>query len=61
MLLVGKQRWFNGGAPTKCARCREDFNGVAVHSHRDGKYYCSDQCKEWAETETVEDRARKLQ
>ena len=59
MLLIGKQRWKNGGAPSKCFRCQEAFDVEAVHGS-DGHYYCSQQCREWEEG-TVEKKARGFQ
>jgi hypothetical protein len=58
MELITKNRWMNGGKPERCARCKEKFDGEAHHGQFG--YYCSAECKQWAEG-TVEDRARKLQ
>lgn len=60
MLLLTKRLWMNGGAPTRCHRCQESFDGHAVHGS-DGHYYCSQECRDWAEEGDIEQRARKLQ
>lgn len=56
-----QSRYMNGGAPKACAYCQQPFTDHAWRGS-DGKYYCNEFCEEGGElSETVEQRARKMQ
>jgi hypothetical protein len=60
MLHALRSRYLNGGAPQRCAQCRELFDGEA-HRGISGAYYCSPECRIWnADDLTEENAARRV-